>query len=45
MCRSYRITFDSEGSRSLDNDIARSVIRFGVDNSSSSHADKRKTNF
>ena len=41
----YRITFDSAGSWSFDNGIARNVIIFGVDNSSSSHADSRKNNF
>ena len=41
----YGITFDSAGSWSFDNDTARDVIIFGVDNSSSSHADNRKNNF
>ena len=41
----YGITFDSAGSWSFDNDFARNVIVFGVDNSSSSHADTRKNNF
>ena len=41
----YRITFDSVGSWSFDNDIARNVIIFGVDNSSSFHADNQKNNF
>ena len=41
----YGITFNSAGSRCFDNDIARNVINFGVDNSSSSHADNRKNNF
>ena len=35
----YGITFDSEGSWSVDNDFARNVIVFG-----SSHADTRKNN-
>ena len=39
------ITFDSAGSWSFDNDFARNVIIFGVDNSSSSHADNSKNNF
>ena len=39
----YRITFDSAGSWSFDN--ARKVVIFGVDNSSSSHADDCKNNF
>ena len=30
---------------SFGNDCARNVIIFGVDNSSSSHADNRKNNF
>ena len=34
--RGYRITFDSAGSSSFDNDFAKNVIIFGVDNSSSS---------
>ena len=38
----YRITFDSAGSWSFDNDFARNVIIFGVDNSSLSHSDNRK---
>ena len=41
----YGITFDSAGSWSFDNDIARNLIMFGVDNSSSSHADNCKNNF
>ena len=39
------ITFDSGGSWSFDNGFVRNVIIFGVDNSSSSHADNRKNNF
>ena len=41
----YRITFDSAGSWSFDNDFARNVIIFGVDNSSSSHSENRTNNF
>ena len=41
----YGITFDSAGSWSFDNDFARNVIIFVVDNSSSSHSDNRKNNF
>ena len=41
----YRITFDSAGFWSFDNDTARNVIVFGVDNNSSSHADNGKSNF
>ena len=43
--RGYGITFGSAGSWSFDNDAARNVIIFGVDNSSSSHAGNRKNNF
>ena len=39
------ITLDSAGSWSFDNDYTRNVLIFGVDNSSSSHADNRKNNF
>ena len=39
------ITFDSAGSWAFYNDFARNFIVFGVDNSSSSHADNRKNNF
>ena len=41
----YRITFDSAGSWSFDNDFARNVLIFGVNNSSSCHADNLKNNF
>ena len=41
----YGITFDIIGFWSFDNDNARNVLIFGVDNSSSSHADNRKNNF
>ena len=41
----YGITFDSAGSWNFDNDTARNVIIFGVDNSLSSHADNHKNNF
>ena len=44
MYSGYGITFDRAGSWSFDNDSARNVIIFGVDNSSSSHADNRKDN-
>ena len=30
---------------SFDNDFAKNVIIFGVDNSSSSHSDNRRNNF
>ena len=41
----YGITFDSTGSWSFDNEFARIIIVFGVDNSSSSHSDNRRNNF
>ena len=41
----YRITFDSSGSWRFDNDFARNVLSFGVDNSSSCHSDSRSNNF
>ena len=37
----WGIAFDG-GSRSFDNDYARNVVIFGVDNSSSSHRDNWK---
>ena len=45
MCSGYRITFDSAGSWSFDNDTARNVIIFGVDNNSSFHSDNYKNKF
>ena len=39
------ITFDVTGSWSFDNDTARNVITFTVDNGSSSHAESHKNNF
>ena len=41
----YGITFNSTDWWSFHNDTARNVITFGVDNSSSSHADNHKNNF
>ena len=41
----YGITSDSAGSWGFDNEIARNVIIFGVDNSSSSDFDNRENNF
>ena len=41
----YGITFDSAGSRILDNGTARNIIFSTVDNSSLSHADNRKNSF
>ena len=40
----YKITFDKTGWWSFDNDSGTNVM-FGVDNSSSSHADNCKKNF
>ena len=45
VCSGYRITFDSAGSWSFDNDTARNVIIFGVDNNSSFHSDNYKNKF
>ena len=39
------IAFDGEGSWSFGNDFARNFLIFGVNNSSSSHTDNRKSNF
>ena len=41
----YGIKFDSAGSWSFDNALARYVIIQGVDNSLSSHSDYGKNNF
>ena len=41
----YRLTFVSAVSWKFGNEFARNVVIFGVDNSSSSHADNRKNNF
>ena len=42
---SYGIAFDVSGSWSRDNGFTRTVVIFGVDNSSSSHIDNLKNNF
>ena len=42
MFSGYGTTFDSPGSWNFDNDTARSVTIFGVENNSSSDADNRK---
>ena len=42
---SYGITFDITGSWSFNNDTARNVIIFVIDDTSSSDADNRKNNF
>ena len=36
------IAFDGEGFWSFDDDSARNIVIFGVDNSSSSHTDNQK---
>ena len=45
MYSGYGITFDSVGSWSFDNDIARNAIIFSADNSLLSHDDNHKNNF
>ena len=42
---SYGTRFYNAGSWGFDNDTARNVIIFGVDNSLSFHADNHKNNF
>ena len=41
----YRIKFNRTDQWSFDNDNVRNVMIFGVDNSSSSHAENRENNF
>ena len=45
VCSGYGITFDSAAFWSFDNDTARNVIIFGVNNSSSSHSENRRSDF
>ena len=45
MYSGYRIAFDGVSTSSFGNDYAKSVVIFGVDNSSSSHTHNRKNNF
>ena len=45
MYSGYGIAFDRKVEWSFGNDYARDVIIFGVDNSSSSHADNCKNDF
>ena len=45
MYSGYGVTFDSAGSWSINNDTAKNVIIFGVDNSSLSYTDNCKNNF
>ena len=37
------LAFDGEGPLTFGNDFARDVVIFGVNNTSSSHTDNRKT--
>ena len=41
----YGIAFGGKGTWNFGNDYAKNVTIFGVDNSSSSHADNHKNNF
>ena len=41
----YGIAFDGAGFWSFGNDFARNLVTFGIDNSSSCHADNQKNNF
>ena len=41
----YRIAFDGKGSQTFNDNFARNVIIFGVDNSSSSHTNNLKNDF
>ena len=43
--KGYGITFESTGSWSFDNEIARNVIIFDLDSSSSPHSGNHKNNF
>ena len=45
MYSDYKIADDEESEWSFDNDYARNVIIFGVDNSSSSHTNNLQNNF
>ena len=42
---SLGIGFDGEDSWSFGNGFAKNIVIFGVNNSSSSHTDKKKNNF
>ena len=42
MYSGFKIICDGAGSWSFGNDITRNVVMIGVDNSLTSHADKRK---
>ena len=41
----YKRAFDGSGSWRFGNGFAKNVVMFGVDNSSSYHADNRKNSF
>ena len=41
----YGIAFDGKGSWSFNNDFARNITIFGIDNSSLSHTDNLKNDF
>ena len=45
VCSGYRIAFDGKGEWNFNNDYARNVIVFGVDNSSSPHTNNLKNTF
>ena len=45
MYNGYEIAFDGGGSWILGNDISRNDVIFGLDNSSSPHADNHKIGF
>ena len=45
MYSGYGISFDGKSTWSFDNDYAKNVVIFYVDNSSSFQADSRKNNF
>ena len=45
MYSDYGIIFDSAGAWRFDNDTARNIVIFGVDNSSSSYVDNHKNIF
>ena len=45
VCSGYGIAFDGKGEFIFGNDYARNVIIFGVDNSSSSHAENLNNSF
>ena len=45
VCSGHGIAFDRKSRWNYGNDFARNIVIFGVDNSSSSHADNRKNNF